>query len=65
VIEGRVALVTGDIAMLPEDPGDLAARIPVGRLGRPDEVADLAVAMLRNGDLTSQVIGLDGGMHPR
>jgi 3-oxoacyl-[acyl-carrier protein] reductase len=54
-----------DTAMLPGDPGDLTAHIPAGRLGRPDEVADLALAMLRNGYLTSQVVGLDGGMHPR
>ncbi|HEY4024581.1 MAG TPA: SDR family NAD(P)-dependent oxidoreductase [Pseudonocardiaceae bacterium] len=51
-------------AMLPGDPGDLAARIPVGRLGTPTEVADLAMAMLRNGYLTNQVIGVDGGMYP-
>jgi 3-oxoacyl-[acyl-carrier protein] reductase len=52
-------------AMLPGDPGELAARIPVGRLGRPAEVADLALAVLRNGYMTNQVVGLDGGMHPR
>jgi len=52
-------------AMLPGDPGELAARIPVGRLGRPAEVADLAMAVLRNGYMTNQVVGLDGGMHPR
>ncbi|HEX3783843.1 MAG TPA: SDR family NAD(P)-dependent oxidoreductase [Pseudonocardiaceae bacterium] len=51
--------------MLPGDPGELAARIPVGRLGTPAEVADLALAMLRNGYLTNQVIGVDGGIHPR
>jgi 3-oxoacyl-[acyl-carrier protein] reductase len=51
-------------AMLPGDPGDLAARVPVGRLGTPTEVADLAMAMLRNGYLTNQVIGVDGGMYP-
>jgi 3-oxoacyl-[acyl-carrier protein] reductase len=50
--------------MLPGDPGDLAARIPVGRLGTPAEVADLAMAMLRNGYLTNQVIGVDGGLYP-
>jgi 3-oxoacyl-[acyl-carrier protein] reductase len=53
-----------DTAMLPGDPGELAARIPVGRLGRPEEVADLAVAILRNGYLTNQVVSIDGGMHP-
>jgi 3-oxoacyl-[acyl-carrier protein] reductase len=54
-----------DTAMLPGDPGDLATRIPVGRLGKPDEVADLALAVLENGYLTNQVIGLDGGIYAR
>lgn len=58
------ALVT-DTGMLPGDPGRLRARIPVGRLGRPAEVADLAAAVLGNEYLTNQVISLDGGMHPR
>jgi 3-oxoacyl-[acyl-carrier protein] reductase len=53
-----------DTGMLPGDPGELAARIPVGRLGRPEEVADLALAVLRNGYVTSQVISVDGGMYP-
>jgi 3-oxoacyl-[acyl-carrier protein] reductase len=51
--------------MLPGDPGALAQRIPVGRLGTPDEVADLALAVLANGYVTNQVISVDGGMHPR
>jgi 3-oxoacyl-[acyl-carrier protein] reductase len=51
--------------MLPGDPGELAQRIPVGRLGTPDEVADLALAVLANGYVTNQVISVDGGMHPR
>jgi 3-oxoacyl-[acyl-carrier protein] reductase len=58
------ALVTGT-AMLPGDPEELRARIPVGRLGRPEEVADLAAAILGNAYLTNQVIGLDGGIYPR
>jgi 3-oxoacyl-[acyl-carrier protein] reductase len=56
--------------MLPgnrDDPswGDLSQRIPVGRLGKPAEVADLMLAMLGNGYLTNQVVSLDGGLHPR
>jgi 3-oxoacyl-[acyl-carrier protein] reductase len=54
-----------DTNMLPGDRGSLAGRIPVGRLGRPEEVADLAVAMLRNGYMTSKVVGIDGGMYAR
>ena len=58
------ALVT-ETGMLPGDPEDLRRRVPVGRLGRPEEVADLALAMLRNAYLTNQVVSLDGGMYPR
>jgi 3-oxoacyl-[acyl-carrier protein] reductase len=36
----------------------------VGRLGTPEEVGDLAVAMLRNGYLTNQVVSIDGGIYP-
>jgi 3-oxoacyl-[acyl-carrier protein] reductase len=50
--------------MLPGDPEELRARVPVGRLGQPDEVADLALAMLRNPYMTSQVVSVDGGMYP-
>jgi 3-oxoacyl-[acyl-carrier protein] reductase len=53
-----------DTGMLPGDPGELATRVPVGRLGKPDEVADLMLAILRNGYVTNQVISIDGGMHP-
>jgi 3-oxoacyl-[acyl-carrier protein] reductase len=49
--------------MLPGDPGDLAKLIPVGRLGTPEEVADLALAVLRNGYVTNHVMSIDGGMH--
>jgi 3-oxoacyl-[acyl-carrier protein] reductase len=50
--------------MLPGDPGELADRVPVGRLGKPSEVADLAMAIMRNGYVTNQVISVDGGIHP-
>jgi len=53
-----------DTAMLPGDPDELATRVPVQRLGRPEEVADLMVAILGNGYVTNQVISIDGGMHP-
>jgi 3-oxoacyl-[acyl-carrier protein] reductase len=58
------ALIT-DTAMLPGEPEELKTHVPVGRLGRPDEVADLALAMLRNPYMTNQVVSVDGGMYPR
>ena len=51
--------------MLPGEPEELRDAVPVGRLGQPDEVADLALAILRNRYLTNQVVPLDGGIYPR
>ena len=59
------ALIATD--MMPTDAealGRLASRIPVGRLGEADEVADLISAVVRNGYLTNQSILFDGGMRP-
>jgi 3-oxoacyl-[acyl-carrier protein] reductase len=52
-----------DTRMLP--PSADPRGLPVGRFGRPEEVADLAMAVLRNGYLTNQVLSLDGGAYPR
>ena len=59
--------LVGHTRMFPVDPetGTAPVPIPVGRVGRPDEVADMAIAMLRNGYLTNKVITLDGGILPR
>ncbi|MEU7838893.1 MULTISPECIES: SDR family NAD(P)-dependent oxidoreductase [unclassified Nonomuraea] len=52
-----------DTRMLPGNADPRA--LPVGRFGQPQEVADLALAVLRNGYLTNQVLSLDGGAYPR
>jgi 3-oxoacyl-[acyl-carrier protein] reductase len=54
-----------DTPMLPDDTDELARSVPVGRVGTPKEVADLALATLRNGYLTNQVLVIDGGRYPR
>jgi 3-oxoacyl-[acyl-carrier protein] reductase len=41
---------------------DLASRIPLGRLGHPDEVAKAALSVLENDYMTGQTIALNGGM---
>jgi 3-oxoacyl-[acyl-carrier protein] reductase len=53
--------------MMPTDEDSLTAlerRIPVGRLGTPEEVADLIAAVVGNAYLTNQSILIDGGMRP-
>jgi 3-oxoacyl-[acyl-carrier protein] reductase len=57
--------LVAETGMLPGDPRQLREQVPVGRLGQPAEVADLAVAILRNPYLTNQVISVDGGIYPR
>lgn len=47
------------------DRPELTNLIPVGRRGRPEEVADLILAVARNPYLTGQTILIDGGIHPR
>jgi 3-oxoacyl-[acyl-carrier protein] reductase len=54
-----------DTLMLPGPAAEVARRVPVGRLGEPDEVADMAHAILANAYMTNQVVGLDGGIYPR
>lgn len=63
-VNGLAPALIADTAMLPGDPAELAKRVPLGRLGRPAEVADLALATLRNAYLTNQVLSIDGGTYP-
>ncbi|OJY53556.1 MAG: 3-oxoacyl-ACP reductase [Pseudonocardia sp. 73-21] len=58
------ALIGGTWMLPGSVDGPLPMPVPVGRLGTVDEVADMAMAMLRNGYLTDKVIALDGGLLP-
>src|SRR4051794_35659637 len=54
------ALIATDMIAGGADP----SRLPVGRFGTPEEVAELIAAVVANGYLTNQSILLDGGWHP-
>jgi 3-oxoacyl-[acyl-carrier protein] reductase len=58
------ALIT-DTGILPGGAEQLRRQVLIQRLGRPEEVADLALAVVRNAYITNQVISIDGGIHPR
>jgi 3-oxoacyl-[acyl-carrier protein] reductase len=53
-----------DTTMLPQGGEELKAKVPVGRLGRPDEIASVVEVMLANGYITNKVWAIDGGWHP-
>jgi 3-oxoacyl-[acyl-carrier protein] reductase len=60
------ALIETD--MMPADEParqQIAGRIPVGRLGRAEEVADIVFALVGNAYITSQTLLMDGGIYPR
>ena len=48
--------------MMPATQVNASARIPIGRLGRPEEVAQATLMVLGNAYMTGQTIHLSGGM---
>ncbi|TVY17075.1 putative oxidoreductase [Lachnellula arida] len=52
-----------DTAMLPSGGEELRAKIPVGRLGRPEEVASVVELMVGNGYVSNKVWAVDGGWY--
>jgi 3-oxoacyl-[acyl-carrier protein] reductase len=55
------ALIETD--MVTSNPNAKPGRIPVGRFGNPDEVAEVAVMLARNGYITGQTIHVNGGWY--
>jgi 3-oxoacyl-[acyl-carrier protein] reductase len=49
-------MVTGNLKTSP-------AAIPIGRFGAPEEVAEVAVMLARNGFITGQTININGGLY--
>jgi 3-oxoacyl-[acyl-carrier protein] reductase len=62
LIEGGGTLPGGGSDEMPER---LAERVPVGRLGVPEEVAQVVCSLVANPFVTAQTVSVDGGMHPR
>ena len=60
LIEGGETLPGND-----ESRRQLAGRVPIGRLGSPEEVAEAVLSLVSNPFITAQTVSVDGGMHPR
>jgi 3-oxoacyl-[acyl-carrier protein] reductase len=57
-----------DTSMLPgglDAERDLVSRIPVGRLGKPEDVVEAILMLVVNSYMTNQTILVDGGIYPR
>ena len=48
--------------MMPDQP-ETAARVPLGRLGTPQEVAQAVLAVIANPYMTGQTVAVNGGLH--
>jgi 3-oxoacyl-[acyl-carrier protein] reductase len=48
--------------MMPATAVDAVARIPIGRIGQPEEVAQATLMVLGNAYMTGQAVHLNGGM---
>ncbi|KIW04646.1 uncharacterized protein PV09_04391 [Verruconis gallopava] len=61
-VNGVAPALIQDTAMLPGSNDELASKIPIGRLGKPDEIADTVLWMVKNSYVTNKVVAVDGGM---
>jgi len=50
--------------MIRDNPRARPEALPVGRLGRPEEVAEVAVMLAANSFITGQSIQVNGGLYP-
>jgi 3-oxoacyl-[acyl-carrier protein] reductase len=55
------SLIATDMSGL--SPADAAKRIPVGRMGTPDEVAQVVAMVVANPYMTGQTVQVNGGLH--
>jgi 3-oxoacyl-[acyl-carrier protein] reductase len=56
---------TGMIPGDTESDRQRVSQIPVGRFGRPEEVAEAVLMLATNPYITAQTISVDGGLYPR
>jgi 3-oxoacyl-[acyl-carrier protein] reductase len=52
-----------DTDMVASNPRAVPDALPVGRFGVPDEVAEVAVMLARNGFMTGQTVSVNGGWY--
>jgi len=61
-INGVAPALIEETKMLPGASAELSAKIPIGRLGKPGEIAETVVWIVKTGYVHNKVIAVDGGM---
>ncbi len=64
VVAPALIAETGMIPGGPKDEQELVPRIPVGRLGKPEDVVEAIMMLMVNSYITNQTLLIDGGMYP-
>ncbi|KAF2113941.1 putative short-chain dehydrogenase/reductase [Lophiotrema nucula] len=64
-VNGVAPALIEQTKMLPGSNEELAKKIPLGRLGMPEEVANTVKWMVTTPYVTNKVVGVDGGMFPQ
>lgn len=54
-----------ETGMLPGAEQELVPRIPVGRLGKPEDVVEAIMMLIVNSYMTNHTLLVDGGMYPQ
>ncbi|KAL6247519.1 hypothetical protein RBB50_005865 [Rhinocladiella similis] len=62
-VNGVAPALIEETGMLPASNDDLSARIPIGRLGKPEEIAETVVWIIKTGYVHNKVIAVDGGWY--
>lgn len=63
ITANAIAPALVETAMIAGNPAISPGRIPLGRFGRPEEVAEVAVMLAGNGYVTGQTINVNGGWY--
>jgi len=61
-VNGVAPALIQETKLLPGQTDELAKRIPIGRLGFPDEIAETVMWMVKTGYVTNKVVVVDGGL---
>ncbi|KAH0833625.1 hypothetical protein AYO21_10915 [Fonsecaea monophora] len=61
-INGVAPALIEETKMLPGGTAELSAKIPIGRLGKPEEIAETVLWIVKTGYVHNKIIAVDGGM---